>query len=191
MMLRPYAGPEDLGQGLGVTDPVSGEVKARRRTEPLSLEQQRTGLALGLGLTVLLLVGTIVLLYLAKDLPPYLAKDLPRDETSRYFDDQPPDYFTVLLWAATAGFVGGAGRAMFRFIWEVGGCAEEEPSDYLNRWFLYLFKPPMGIAGGLFFFLAVNLGFIGLFSSRLLLDSFTYALQVFWVESSSRMCSLY
>jgi hypothetical protein len=121
------------------------------KTERLSGRMQLMGFALGLALAALLLAGTYVLVWLAKEHPE---------------GNQPPPDSTVLFWAAAAGFVGGAGRSLFRFIWEVGGCAEEQPSDYLNRWFLYLVKPVMGIAGGLFFFLGVNLGLVGLFSDH-------------------------
>ena len=125
--------------------------ETKEKAERLSWKMQLTGFVLGLALAVLLLLGTYVLVWLAREQPNS--------------DEDPPD-FTVLLWAAAGGFVGGAGRSLFRFIWEVGGCAEEQPLDYLNRWFLYLVKPVMGIAGGLFFFLGVNLGLVGLFSDH-------------------------
>jgi hypothetical protein len=81
-------------------------------------------------------------------------------------DNSPPPFATVLRWALTAGFVGGAGRSLYRFIWEVGGCADDYPSYFINKWFLYLVKPVMGSAGGLFFFLAVNLGLVGILSEK-------------------------
>jgi hypothetical protein len=80
-------------------------VLEHKKAEHLTWRMQLGGFALGLVLATHLLAGTFALLYLANDLPP---------------DHQTPRIFTVLLWAATAGFVGGAGRAMFRFIWEVG-----------------------------------------------------------------------
>jgi hypothetical protein len=123
----------------------------RRKLERLSWKLQLTGFALGLALAALLLGGTYVLVCLARDEPQ---------------SSQPPSHTTVLLWAIAGGFVGGAGRSLFKFIWEVGGWAEDQPSDYLNRWFLYLVEPAMGIAGGLFFFLGVNLGLVGLFSDH-------------------------
>ena len=70
----------------------------------------------------------------------------------------------VFVWACVGGFLGGAARALFTFKHEIAGYGNRSPADHLKFWFLYLIKPFIGVAGGLFFFLVVNLGLVGLFS---------------------------
>jgi hypothetical protein len=60
-------------------------------------------------------------------------------------------------WTVYAGISG-------RFAPKYPGYGEKIPSAHLRLWFLYLIKPFLGVAGGLFFFLVVNLGIVGLFS---------------------------
>jgi hypothetical protein len=117
--------------------------------ETLPLGLQWLGFATLIALIALLALGAWILVRLADATTPGPA-DAPIGE--------------VLRWALAAGFVGGAGRALFRFIWELGGCGDHLPSVYVKRWYLYLAKPAMGAAGGLFFFLAVNLGLVAALS---------------------------
>jgi hypothetical protein len=75
-----------------------------------------------------------------------------------------PTVSQVFVWACMGGFLGGAARGLFTFKHEISGYGKRSPSDYLKLWFTYFFKPFIGVAGGLFFFLVVNLGLVGLFS---------------------------
>ena len=122
----------------------------KRHREMLPGRLQLGGFLVCLALAGLLAVGTYMLWRLA----------------SASTDISPPPFATVLQWALAGGFVGGAGRSLYRFIWEVGGCADDVPSYYINKWFLYAVKPVMGSAGGLFFFLAANLGLVALLSEK-------------------------
>lgn len=78
--------------------------------------------------------------------------------------DTPPTVSQVFVWACLGGLLGGAARSLFTFKHEIAGYGTRSPSDYLKLWFIYLIKPFIGVAGGLFFFLVVNLGLVGLFS---------------------------
>jgi hypothetical protein len=117
----------------------------------LSGKTQLAGFVIAAVLAALLVGGAYLLLVLAKGTSAGGAS---------------PSTADILLWALVGGFVGGAARSLFMFIWEVGGHAEESPSQYLAKWFLYLVKPVMGSAGGLFFVLTVNLGLVSFFSGN-------------------------
>jgi hypothetical protein len=54
------------------------------------------------------------------------------------------------------------------FILEIGGKGEKKDnvSFYFERWFLYIFKPFMGGATGILFFLTVNLGLASALTSK-------------------------
>lgn len=51
---------------------------------------------------------------------------------------------------------------MFKFIEEISGRVEHEPSYYLSLWFPYLMKPIQGLAGGIIFFMLDDVGLVTL-----------------------------
>ncbi len=123
--------------------------EGKEQCSRLSGKTQLAGFVVGTLLSGLLLGGMYLLVRLASQVS---------------LTEASPPVASIFVWAIVGGFVGGAGRSLFMFIWEVGGHARKQPSYYLDRWFLYLVKPAMGSAGGIFFFLAVNLGLVGLYS---------------------------
>lgn len=74
----------------------------------------------------------------------------------------------LLKWASVGGLFGGSARALSMFILEIGGKGEKKDniSFYSERWFLYVFKPFMGGASGVLFFLTVNLGLASALTSK-------------------------
>ena len=72
----------------------------------------------------------------------------------------------AVLWSFVSGFLGGSARSLFTFKHEMGGYGARINSVHIKFWFLYLVKPFIGIAGGFFFFLLVNLGVVGLYAGQ-------------------------
>ena len=107
------------------------------------IEQQR-GASLALGLGALLALGVLI-----------VAKVAPEPGAEARAAD-------FLSWAAAGGFLGGATRTLFKFVWYLRVGAAESPLPHLDRWFLFLAKPILGIAGGVLFFLTLNVGLGGL-----------------------------
>lgn len=125
-------------------------VNRELRDEELAIDsrQQLVGFLIGIILTAMIVAAGYILWQLApseSDGPISLGK-------------------VSLLWASLGGFLGGAGRSLRMLIREWGGHAGKPPSVFFDKWFLYFFKPLVGVLGGFSFFLVLNLGLVKLFA---------------------------
>ena len=100
----------------------------------------------------------------------------------------------VMLWSCGGGLLGGSARALFTFKHQMAGWGHLN-SEHLKLWFLYLVKPFIGIAGGLFFLLLVNLGIVSLYTGTLQPEKFELesapSLQFFRVALTSVIGGMY
>lgn len=65
----------------------------------------------------------------------------------------------IFVVVCISGFLGGSVRFLYRLTTNLKA-KDKDPGERLSRWFLYLFKPFLGLAGGLAFFIATNLGIL-------------------------------
>jgi H+/Cl- antiporter ClcA len=130
---------------------VEGDVMNKDSRNVDALEATRTQIfsfAIGAALALLTIASFFALLKLAAEAA-----------------EKDPSLPILLLWAGVGGFFGGAARAIFRFISQLNLRDNKEVRWRLRRWFLYLLKPFVGLAGGVLLFLLVNLGIVGLFGN--------------------------
>jgi hypothetical protein len=118
--------------------------------EQFSWIMQSLSFLIGTSLAFLIVLPLIILIYLSK------------------MNTNANSIYEALIWASIGGFFGGAARSMFKYIRQVNNRNVDEVFWRLRRWFLYLLKPFMGIAGGVLFFLLVNSGLVGFFTQQAL-----------------------
>lgn len=118
-------------------------MKGEIEHEKLTREQQLIAFGVGSLLSGVLVVTVVFLVQLSRTWNP------TGDPGSQ-----------LLILAALGGLFGGSSRALFMFHSEVGGHAEKPAAHYLQRWFLFVFKPFIGGASGTLFVLAADFGVV-------------------------------
>ena len=131
----------------------AGSIHGMKKPYPSKLNrtQRLFCFAIGIILACMIVFSAGLLLYLAGS--PVCITQLLTEQIHK-----------VMLWSCIGGFLGGSTRALFTFKHEMAGWGDLLNSEHIKNWFIYLVKPFIGIAGGLFFFLLVNLGIVGLYA---------------------------
>jgi hypothetical protein len=70
-----------------------------------------------------------------------------------------PAALQLLVWACLGGIVGGTGRSLYFMKMEFGGHSDHCPQWYMDKWWLYILKPFLGMVGGVALFLITYVGF--------------------------------